>query len=135
MKYAFIALALVSTLASAESFEIFKSDKNTVSWVIYPETFYKTNNGYAVMVGRRATTPPNKENRDFMGVEFTTCTRGFGTLYTKKTMQDEWRASANVSVSNSETNADVLAGFICEVGAEVEKIMNSPVDNRKKISV
>jgi uncharacterized GH25 family protein len=135
MKFSLIALAFVSTLATASSVEIFKSDKNTISWVAYPETFYKTQDGYAIMVGRRSVNGAQKETRDFMGVDFDTCKRGYGSLYVKKTVQDEWREASNVAIANPVTNADALAGFICEVGAEVEKIINKPVDTRKKISV
>lgn len=135
MKYSIIIFALVSNLAAAEPVEIFKSDKNTVSWVAYPETFNKVEDGYTIMIGRRSTTGSRKEIREFMGVEFNTCKHGFGSLYSRKTVQDDWQEAANVAITDPVTNADGMARFICEVGAEVERIKNKPVDTRKKIAV
>jgi hypothetical protein len=135
MKIYAIALALVATTASAEPIELFKSDRGSTSWVMYPETFSKIEDGYAAMIGKRAVNNSKPEVRVFMGVDYETCSKGFGSLYTKESIQDKWKVVSNVSTKSLATNADAIATAICEVGDEVEKLIKKPVDTRKRISV
>lgn len=132
MKSLLLALALFSTVASAEPFVIFKTNKNTITWVAYPETYYKTQDGYAIVIASRTGPAKNPEEiKAYVGVTIKDCEKKSGTLYSKMNIQDEWSPASNFAVAAGKSGADMLGEFICELGAEVDRLQGT----QKKLTV
>ena len=121
MKYLIAALALITTSAFSQPVEITKTDNNKVSWVIYPESFTKISDGFAALIAKRDLAGNKSEARMFIGVPFDTCVMGYGSVYAKLSMSEEWQLAQTVTLKNPTTVADASAKFICEVGRALEE--------------
>ena len=81
MKNFVYALVLAATTAVAQPVKLVESHDGEV-WVGYPETVSTLKDGFSMLVGKRV--PGQEESRMFFGVETSTCTRRFGTVYARK---------------------------------------------------
>ena len=136
MKKIGIALALAVTVISAQAEEVFlaSNSQGTESWFGYPETFTKIKDAYSVLVAKRYSQAGRDDERIFTAVSFSDCARGFGSLYMKNNESDSWRIVSNVSISASQTVADIIAANICNAGKEFEK-NSKPVKKQTSKSV
>ena len=107
------AFLAVSTAVSAQPVEISRSDDGEV-WVGYFETFSRNRDGFTMMVGQRI--PGRNENRSFVGVEVTTCQRGFGALFFRMSPNDQWQELMNITTLSTQTVGDEIAQRLCSIG-------------------
>ena len=107
------ALLAVSTVVSAQPVEISRSDGGEI-WVGYIETFNRNRDGFTMMVGQRIQG--RNENRSFVGVEFTTCRRGFGPLFFRMSPNDQWQELMNITTMDTQTVGDEIAQSLCSIG-------------------
>ena len=135
MKKIAIALALATTVISAQAEEVFlvNNSQGTESWFGYPETFTKLKDAYSVLVAKRFSKADRNDERMYAAVSFSDCARGFGSLYLKDDERDSWRITSNFSIDANRTVADFLAANICNAGKEFEKV-NKPVAPKKQTS-
>ena len=109
-----IGIVMLSAVtAFAQPVEISRSDDGEV-WVGYVETFNRMKDGFSMMVGQRI--PGRNENRSFVGVESTTCQRGFGTLFFRMSPNDQWQELMNITTLNTQTVGDEIGQRLCMIG-------------------
>lgn len=115
MKSLIGAVLLSASTVFAQPVELAVSNDGEV-WVGYVESFTRNKDGFYMMVGQRVKGRP--ENRAFVGVEVTTCVRGFGAIYMRMNPNEDWQILTNVTTESTQTVADNLAVALCTIGAD-----------------
>lgn len=122
MKKSVIVAALIAASANAFANEagtfIVSSNDGEEAWVFYETTYIRHTDGYSVMYGKRSLRNRANEERGYLGTDFDTCKRRFGSLSVRKTLNDNWSVVTNVSFSNgTNTVGDEIAKALCDRAA------------------
>jgi hypothetical protein len=115
MKNFVFAMMFAASTAMAQPVKLAESHDGD-EWFGYPETMSVLKDGYSMLVGKRV--PGEEESRMFFGVEASTCTRRFGTVYARKRLADDWEPVAEVVLNNTHSVADSIAHILCDVASQ-----------------
>ena len=114
-------LITASTTGYAEAVFVANNAEGTYEWWGYPETFERLTGGYTVIIGKRSIKTNDPEVRGYFGVMLADCKKGFGTLYTRSSPDEDWKSDMLVSTTKPVTVSDVLAAEICNASVKFEE--------------
>ena len=109
---AVFALLILPTAAfAATAVEIFDDHEET--WSVVSNSITVTKTGRHVLITKHDKAA-NKTQRFFIGIENTTCTKGYGDAYIRKSSTHNWEELTTVLLSGT-TIGDKVANILCAI--------------------